>query len=427
MPRQDTGAFEVAICRPYTRYALSVTSNALVRTFLIADIRGYTRFTEEHGDAASARLTGRFSELVRDGVEIRGGQLIEIRGDEALAVFDSARQAIRAGMDLQRWFAEHTEADPDLPLRVGIGIDSGEAALLDDGSFRGAALNVAARLCALARGGEVIVSEGTSRVAGRIPGVRYIDRGRAHLKGIAGTVNLIRAAPEEEPQEQGQTSILFFGGQRRLGWPIAIAVVLIAAATAAAVVYLTTGNSTDTSSGAAGTTTSTTTATGTGTSGEPVAPRSDVLALIPSSLRKTCVRQTVADAGAVATAICLPPASGGGFYPDRWQVSIYPSGKAVRAAYEEQLQREPSIKRNTGKCTSLSWGGEGAWQHGPGKPGGRRFCYFDGNNAVIVWIHERLGQSTHRDVLGIAQEGGLDHVRLIGWWAFAHHLIGKVT
>jgi hypothetical protein len=359
---------------------------------------------------------------VRDGVEIRGGQLIEIRGDEALAVFDSARQAIRAAMDLQRWFAEHTDADPDLPLRVGIGIDSGEAALLDDGSFRGAALNVAARLCALARGGEVIVSEGTSRVAGRIPGVRYVDRGRAHLKGIAGTVNLIRAAPEEEQKEQSQTSILFFGGQRRLGWPIAVAVVLIAAATAAAVVYLTSGNSGDTSSGANQATTTGTTGSGS----EPVAPRSDVLALIPASLRKTCVGQTVPDVGAVATAICLPPSSGGGFYPDRWQVSIYPSGKAVRAAYEDQL-RSANVKRNTGKCTSLSWGGEGPWQHGPGKPGGRRFCYFDGDDAVIVWTHERRGQSTHRDVLGIARESGLDHVRLIGWWAFAHHLIGKVT
>ena len=92
----------------------------------------------------------------------------------------------------------------------------------------------------------------------------------------------------------------------------------------------------------------------------------------------------------------------------------------------DQLQRA-RVKENTGRCTSLSWGGEGAWQHGPGKPGGRRFCYFDGNNAVIVWTHERRGQSTHRDVLGIAREGGLDHVRLIGWWAFAHHLIGKVT
>ena len=123
--------------------SLAVESHASVRTFVIADIRGYSRFTEEHGDEAAATLAARFSDLVREGVEIRGGELIEVRGDEALAVFDSARQAIRAAMDLQQQFAEETDTNPELPLRVGIGIDSGEAIALEDGSFRGAALNVA--------------------------------------------------------------------------------------------------------------------------------------------------------------------------------------------------------------------------------------------------------------------------------------------
>ncbi|HWP32765.1 MAG TPA: adenylate/guanylate cyclase domain-containing protein, partial [Solirubrobacterales bacterium] len=185
--------------------------NALIRTFLIADIRGYTRFTERHGDEASARLAARFSEIVREGVELRGGSLIEIRGDEALAVFDSARQAMRAAVDLQNQFAEETDEASNCPMRVGIGIDSGEAIKLDDGSFRGAALNVAARLCGLAQGGEIIVSEGTSHLAGRLPGLRYVDRGRAHLKGIADTVRLIRIAKEEE--EPSQTSIMMFFGR----------------------------------------------------------------------------------------------------------------------------------------------------------------------------------------------------------------------
>jgi hypothetical protein len=123
--------------------------------------------------------------------------------------------------------------------------------------------------------------------------------------------------------------------------------------------------------------------------------------------------------------VCLPPAGGAGFRPDRWQVSIYPSGAAVQAAYDAERKRQ-KLGRNSGTCSSLSWGGESAWAHGPGKPGGRRLCYFDGDDAVIVWSHERLGQANHRDVLGIAREGGSDHVRLIGWWSFAHHLIGKV-
>src|SRR5262245_63326006 len=82
------------------------------------DIRGYTRFTEQHGDEASANLAARFSEIVRDGVQVRGGELIEIRGDEALAVFDSARQAIRAAMDLQSQFAEETDMVSNCPIRV---------------------------------------------------------------------------------------------------------------------------------------------------------------------------------------------------------------------------------------------------------------------------------------------------------------------
>jgi class 3 adenylate cyclase len=397
--------------------SLEDESNALVRTFLIADIRGYTRFTERHGDEASARLAARFSEIVREGVQVRGGTLIEIRGDEALAVFDSARQALRAAVDLQNQFAEETDADSNCPMRVGIGIDSGEAIKLDDGSFRGAALNVAARLCGLAQGGEIIVSEGTSHLSGRLPGLRYHDRGRAHLKGIADTVRLIRVVPEGEQQTQPWI-LMFFGRPGiSLGWRIVTVVVLIAAATAAAVVYLTGGSKGDTSSGAIG--------TPTGTEAVEVAPATDVKALMPASLSKTCVRQPVADIGAVATAVCLPPPGATGFYPDRWQVSIYPSGAAVRAAYEAERKRQ-KLPPNSGKCNSLSWGGEGPWAHGPGKPGGRRLCYFDGDDAVIVWIHERLGQPTHRDVLAIAREGGSDHVRLIGWWSFAHHLIGKV-
>ncbi len=396
-------------CQP-----LSTAPHAPVRTFLIADIRGYTRFTQEYGDEASARLATKFSDMVREGIEMRGGTLVELRGDEALAEFDSARQAIRAAMDLQRHFAEESDADTDLPLRVGIGIDSGEAIALEDGSFRGAALNVAARLCAMAHGGEVIVSEGTSHLAGRLPGVRYIDRGRAHLKGISDPVRVIRVAPEEEPSQPW--ILMVFGYPRRLGWRLALAVALIAAATAGIVVYLTGGNSGEGSSAA--------TETQTGSTAQ--ASRADVIALIPTSLRKTCVKQPVADIGAVETAVCVAPSSGAtGFSPDRWQVSTFQSGAAVRAAYRAEMRRH-GITPNSGQCNSLSWGGEGAWAHGPGKPGGRSLCYFDGDDAVIVWTHEKLGQANHKDILASAREGGSDHARLIGWWAHAHHLIGKL-
>ncbi len=56
-----------------------------LRTFLIADVRGYTRFTQEYGDEMGAQLATLFASVARDGVFTRGGEVIELRGDEALA------------------------------------------------------------------------------------------------------------------------------------------------------------------------------------------------------------------------------------------------------------------------------------------------------------------------------------------------------
>jgi adenylate cyclase len=97
-----------------------------IRTFLIADVRGYTRFTAEHSDEAASRLARGFAEVAGEGIAAWDGELVELRGDEVLAVFDSARQALRAAIELASAFADETRADPGLPLGVGIGLDAGE-------------------------------------------------------------------------------------------------------------------------------------------------------------------------------------------------------------------------------------------------------------------------------------------------------------
>ena len=102
-----------------TNQSTEVESGPSVRTFLIADIRGYTVFTAERGDEEAARLAGRFAVAAREVVEAHGGEVTELRGDEALAVFESVRQAIRAAVALQRRFVDETVADPTLPLPVG--------------------------------------------------------------------------------------------------------------------------------------------------------------------------------------------------------------------------------------------------------------------------------------------------------------------
>ena len=409
------------------------STQAPVRTFLIADVRGYSRFTEEYGDEAAGRLAAKFAELVHDGVEMRGGRVVEIRGDEALAVFESARQAIHAAKDLHHTFDEESDADKELPLRVGIGIDSGEAVELEDGSYRGNALNVAARLCGLAHGGEVLVSEGTRHLAGHVPGLRYVDRGRMSLKGISEPVHPLRVIwdDEVEEKESGGWVFMFFGGQRRLGWKSLLVVVVVAAATAAAVVYLTTADHGEKGSAAGNTPTVGETGPGTVTSPGGSTSSGGELTLadiVPPKLWAGCIDQTPADANALEAAVCPSQGDAQDFQPDLWQISMYPDGRTLKAAYESE-RRGHDIASNQGSCNGFSWGGqgggEGPWEHGPGKPGGRRLCYFDGNDAVIVWTHERRGQPSHRDVLMIAREGVSDHARLFRWWRPWHHLIGK--
>ena len=162
-----------------------------IRTFLIADIRGFTRFTAERGDEAAASLATKFADIAAKGVEGRNGTLVELRGDEALAVFDSARQALRAAVELQSIFQEQTRTDPSLPLVVGMGLDAGEAVAVGDG-YRGAALNTAARLCALAAGGEIVASDNLVHLAGAVPGIAFVELGPRELKGLKQAVTAMR-------------------------------------------------------------------------------------------------------------------------------------------------------------------------------------------------------------------------------------------
>jgi class 3 adenylate cyclase len=394
-----------------------VTGEPGIHTFLIADIRGYSRYTDEFGAEAAAGLTAQFVSLVTEDVETHGGTVVEIRGDEALAVFSSARQAIRCAVALQARFDEAAELDHDIPLRVGIGIDSGEAVALEGGGYRGAALNVAARLCGRAHGGDVIVTEATYRLAGRMEGLTFSDRGRVHLKNISDPIHIMQVYSEQNaPSTSRLGQVLSSRPGRQLGWRLAAGVVGLAALTAAGVVYLTAGDNSDGGRLRA--------PVAAASGGEtPLAADAGLDAVLPAALWKDCHVQSVAEPTATQTAVCLP-ADG---MPDRWEVSQYQSGKALAAAYQAELRRRDEVPRDRGKCNAFSWGGEHAWLHGPDKPGGRVFCYFDGNDAVIVWTHERLGQPTHKDILVVARESGSDHPGLTRWWRPWHHEIGKAT
>ena len=172
-----------------------------ILTFLIADVRGYTSYTQTHGDEAAARLAMTFAEIATEATEARGGWVNGLRGDEALSVFSSARQALQCAVDLQRALLEEIELDPSLPLRVGIGIDAGETVLVEDG-YRGGAINLAARLCSHAAAGEILASRGVAHLARATGDLRFVERGPATFKGLAEPVEVLQiAAPGFEPEE----------------------------------------------------------------------------------------------------------------------------------------------------------------------------------------------------------------------------------
>jgi len=166
-----------------------------IKTFLIADVRGYTSFTQRRGDEAAAELASRFAGTARAAIESGGGRLVELRGDEALAVFDSARSALRTAIELQRQFVAQTIADPSFPLPVGIGLDAGEAVPVD-GGFRGGALNLAARLCSLAAPGEVLASREVTHLARNVDGIEYVARQPVRMKGLAEPVPVVAVRPD---------------------------------------------------------------------------------------------------------------------------------------------------------------------------------------------------------------------------------------
>lgn len=171
-----------------------------MRTFLIADVRGYTRFTRDHGDEAAAGLALRFADVARGLVSKWDGEVLGLRGDELAAAFASPRQALQAAIALQQRFADELRADPAVPLLVGIGLDAGESVAVEDG-YRGGALNLAARLCSLAKAGEVLVSDTVEHLAGRQQGVTFVDAGRHRVKGLVERVHVFRAVfPLDMPE-----------------------------------------------------------------------------------------------------------------------------------------------------------------------------------------------------------------------------------
>ncbi|MGH7310022.1 MAG: adenylate/guanylate cyclase domain-containing protein, partial [Candidatus Rokuibacteriota bacterium] len=151
-------------------------------TIAFSDIRGFTEYTDQHGDEAAYRVLQQHNGVVRNQVDLFGGQVVKTQGDSFMVAFPTARSAIQCAVAIQRALAS-AQTEPGTRIALGIGINTGEP-IREGGDFFGGPVNLAARICAAAGPGQIFVSETTRYVTGRIEAVDFLDRGLRDLKGF---------------------------------------------------------------------------------------------------------------------------------------------------------------------------------------------------------------------------------------------------
>lgn len=156
-----------------------------VVTFLLTDIEGSTRLWEREPDAMREALE-RHDAIVNEEVARLRGHVVKSKGegDSVFSVFASEADAVRAAMSLQRAFADERWVT-STPIRVRMAIHTGRVQLRD-GDYYGPTVNRCARLRALARGGQVLLSGQTAQLTReRLPdGATLIDLGTHQLKDL---------------------------------------------------------------------------------------------------------------------------------------------------------------------------------------------------------------------------------------------------
>ncbi len=147
----------------------------MLATILFTDIVGSTEHAATLGDAAWRATLEAHDELLGSHIESFGGKLIELTGDGALATFDGPARAIYCACGVR-------DAAEALGLTIRAGLHTGEVELMTSG-IGGLAVHIGARVAALARADEVLVSAAVPPlVAGS--GIRFTPHGTHQLKGV---------------------------------------------------------------------------------------------------------------------------------------------------------------------------------------------------------------------------------------------------
>ncbi len=195
-------------------------------TVLFTDIEGFTAMTDRLGDLRAHDLLRAHAAIVREQVAAHDGLEVKSQGDGFMVVFSSARRAVFCAMAIQRALAAFGMEHPDAPLRVRIGLHTGEV-IRDSDDFFGRNVILAARLTAQARGGEILVSSVLKELTESAGDIPFGDGRAVELKGISGVRHAYEVrwggAPPMEPPRmafdetaafhcEGEYWTLSFGG-----------------------------------------------------------------------------------------------------------------------------------------------------------------------------------------------------------------------
>jgi class 3 adenylate cyclase len=158
----------------------------VLATVVFTDIVDSTARAAELGDAAWRAVVEHHHAVVRSIIRRYGGSEVDTAGDGFFATFDGPGRGVRAAQSI-------VSAAPALGLSVRAGVHTGECELID-GKPGGLAINIGARIGALARPSEVLVSD-TVRNLLAGSGMAFDDRGSDWLKGVPDQWRIWSARP----------------------------------------------------------------------------------------------------------------------------------------------------------------------------------------------------------------------------------------
>ncbi len=203
-----------------------VNAGAAYRGFLFSDMRGFTAFSERYGNTAAAAKVGRFLEIARKAIARHEGAEIKTEGDAIHAVFMSASSAVLCGLEIQDAATEQGVHEPDGAFNLGVGVHAGEAVETAEG-YIGRAVNIAARLCAAAEPGEVLVSSTVKGITQASITVGFVPRGKRRLKGIEDPILVYAVTRDATARARREIPRSVVLGAAGLGFAIAIAIAAV--------------------------------------------------------------------------------------------------------------------------------------------------------------------------------------------------------